>query len=114
MPTPEQNMIDHDSLTTLISEVGFLKEEIKKMSSSLENLKTSFVPRSEFDLVRIAVLGVMNDGGLMNRVEKLEKRFIWYLGAGAMVGIIIVALWQVILPSIAGKVSNTTINTSSK
>lgn len=68
---PEQN--DHDTIITLVERVDNLTSAIKKMSDNLENLKSSFVTRDEFSIVKIAVMGVANDGGLVKRVDSLEK-----------------------------------------
>lgn len=64
---------DHETLLLLVQTVENLKQEIQKMSVSLENLKNSFPTRSEFEVVKIAVMGVANDGGLVKKVEDLEK-----------------------------------------
>lgn len=69
--TDHQN--DHDTIITLVERVDNLTIAIEKMSTSLENLKNSFVTRDEFSVVKIAVMGVTNDGGLVKRVESLEK-----------------------------------------
>lgn len=68
---PDQN--DHDTIITLVERVDNLTTAIEKMSVSLENLKSSFVTRDEFSIVKTAVMGVANDGGLVKKVESLEK-----------------------------------------
>jgi len=70
---------------------------IEKMSNTLDNLRMSFVPRSEFDQLSIIVRGIANEGGLVMRVDKLEKKFIYYLGAGAIIIILGLAAWQLLL-----------------
>lgn len=92
---------DHDTLITLVERVDNLTTEIQKMSKSLENLKNSFVTRAEFDQVKIAVMGVANDGGLMERMRNLEQgasiqkgqfgviHFLLVLGGSIITGLIV-------------------------
>lgn len=49
------------------------------------------------------------------RIEKLEKRFIYYLGAGAVIVVLGLGVWQLLLPIASSRLGNTTnINTTSK
>lgn len=60
-------------IARLEEKIDGLTKAVEKVSNSLENLKTSFPTRSEFDVIRIGVMGIANDGGLMKRVDVLEK-----------------------------------------
>jgi hypothetical protein len=70
---PNENMDDHDTLITLVEQVRQLTQAVEKMEKALNNLRESFVTRDEFSNVKIAVMGVANDGGLMARVSSLEE-----------------------------------------
>lgn len=90
-------------IARLEEKIDGMKEALDKISTSLENLRTSFPTRSEFDIVRIAVLGAANDGGLNKRVDDLEKtaerrkgswstlQLIWTVGIG--IGSALIAYW---------------------
>ena len=100
------------NVTVSIKALGL---QIEKMSISLENLRTSFPTRDEFNQLSVIVRGVSNDGGLVKKVDKLERKLIYYLGAGAVIGVLILGGWQLFLIYAGNRIGNTTtINTSSK
>lgn len=88
---------DHDTLLLLVQQVGFLSEEVKKMSSSLDNLKMAFPTRAEFDQVKIVVMGVANDGGLVKRMDRVERKFVYYAGISFIIGLLAIGVWQYFL-----------------
>jgi len=102
---PENRDMDHDTLITLVQQVKNLTEAIQKMETTLNNLRQSFVTRSEFENVKIAVMGVANDGGLIKKVDELEQDFakrkgtwstlqvVWTIGV-ALVGILLTIIAQ--------------------
>lgn len=102
---PENKDMDHDTLITLVEQVKNLTEAIKKMEVTLNNLREAFVTRAEFENVKIAVMGVANDGGLVKKVDALEQDFakrkgtwstlqvVWTIGV-ALVGILLTIIAQ--------------------
>jgi len=60
-------------IARLEEKLDYLTKAVEKMSLSLENLSHTFVPRSEFDMVKIAVMGVANEGGVLKKVSELEE-----------------------------------------
>lgn len=87
-------------IARLEEKIDGLAKAMDKVSNSLENLRTSFVTRSEFENVKIAVMGIANDGGLIRKVEVLENaaerrggtwstlQIVWTIGI-AIAGILI-------------------------
>ena len=102
---PENKDMDHDTLITLVEQVKNLTEAIRKMELTLNNLRESFVTRAEFENVKIAVMGIANDGGLIKKVDDLEQDFakrkgswstlqvVWTVGV-ALVGILLTIIAQ--------------------
>ena len=112
------------NIAVLANEVKNLGREIAEMKSTLNDLRLSFPTRSEFDVVKIAVMGVANDGGLVNRVDLLEKRQSERKGSWSTIQIIwtvCIAIIMAVLAYVSIVVSTnnynhttTNINTSSK
>lgn len=65
--------MNETSNDVLVERIENLTKIVEKMSVTLDNLSRTFVPRSEFDMVRIAVMGVANEGGLIKKVSELEE-----------------------------------------
>lgn len=109
--------IDHDILITLVADVknmGKNQETFhKEMKDSLTELKTNFATR--LDTAEKFINGAdkafvgkeeqekLNDN-LFKRVARLENRQIYYLGAGAVIAVIIYAIWQIALIYLNNKV----------
>ncbi len=101
---------DHDSLITLVETVKNIKEDQAKfhieMKDSFKDLKDNYASRLEniekaqslADRVFVAkeAQDKINDG-LLRRVAKLERAQVYYLGAGGVIGVLIVACWQLVL-----------------
>lgn len=102
---PESNDMDHDTLITLVEQVRQLTQAVEKMEKTLNNLREAFVTRAEFENVKIAVMGVANDGGLIKKVDALEQdlakrkgtwstlQVVWTIGV-ALVGILLTIIAQ--------------------
>lgn len=60
-------------MARLEEKIENLTKAVDKQTASLDNLRTSFPTRTEFDIVKIAVMGTANDGGLVKKVDELEK-----------------------------------------
>jgi len=77
---------DHDSLITLVETVKNIKDNQDRfhieMKQSFSDLKNNYADRLD---------------KLENRVRKVENKLIYYLGGGAVIGILIVACWQLLL-----------------
>lgn len=99
-------------IARLEEKLDYLATAIERMSVSLENLKNSFVTREEFSNVKVVVMGIANDGGLVRRVDKIEKKFIYYAGITFLAGIIILGAWQYFLATQPQRTSTTTTNTT--
>ena len=117
MPNEESSDV---RIARLEEKLDFLTEAINKLTLKFDDVIHTFVPRSEFDQLSIIVKGVANDGGLLKRVDKLEKKFIYYAGVAFIVGTLILGGWQYFLARLSSTefkgntTTNTTTNNTSK
>lgn len=94
------NSTESKEFIILTQEVKYLRQDVNKMAQNFENLSKAFVTQAAFDNVRIAVMGVTNDGGLLKRVDELEKsqaerkgswstiQVIWTVGIAIIMGVL--------------------------
>lgn len=85
----------------LEEKVDALIKSVDVMTKTLDNLRTSFVPRAEFDQLSVLVKGIAGSGGMVKIQEKLENKVNRYALILGIVWFVFTALtvagWQYFL-----------------